>query len=241
MAKREMSLVNPALVNAAQVGEVLSPIIAEVLKLNPERIQYWVGKRGKLQTEIRKILVGTKVVGSTELDSWVLLYRQEFGIELDVDQLQIPEYRANTWIIPVHERVTEEMIYNACKKHFPCDKSVDLTKITDLHRTGTTVRCFTANVEADEEYKNKSANDLKNEGLEERSITLKEQMLLELWYYRTTGKHLDINNWTLCNGSRDAGGCVPGAGWGDDDREFYVSWDSIDFSCGGLRSRVAVS
>ena len=241
MKKHGMSLINPALVNAAQMGEIMSPIITEVLKLSPERCQYWIGKKGKLQNEIRKILVGSKVVVPGELDSWVVLYRDCFGLELDITKLVIPEYQENTWIVPVHESLTEQVIYDACKVLFNCDKSIDFSSIQDLHRKGTTVRRFKANVEADEEYKNKSANDLKKEGLEEKSITLKERMLLELWYFKTTGKHLDVGNWTLCNGSRSAGGVVPYASWFGDDRRFCLRWSDPGYQYGYLRSRVAVS
>ena len=241
MGKREMSLIDPKLVNPAQVGEMLSPIIAEVLKLNPEQIQYWISKKGKLQNEIHKIFLAASSAEPYFFVQWLDLYREEFGIELNINKLQISKHQENTWIVPVHESLTEQIIYDACKKLFSCDKSVDLSKVIDLHRKGTTVRRFKANVEADEEHKNKSANDLKKEGLEEKSITLKEQMLLELWYFKTTGKHLDIGNWTLCNGSRDADGCVPRVRWFVDYRKFYVNWSDVDNSSDSLRARVAVS
>ena len=118
---------------------------------------------------------------------------------------------------------------------------MDFTKIPDLHRKGTTVRRFKSNVEADEEYKYKSADDLQKAGLEHNSITLKERMLLELWYFKTTGGHLDLNNWTLCNGSSDMGDGVFSAGWSSVNPGFSVGWRNIyDFS-DHLRSRVVVS
>ena len=99
-----------------------------------------------------------------------------------------------------------------------------------------TVRKFKANIEADEKHKNKSANDVKDLP----GITLRERLLLELDYFKVTGNHLDIENWTLCTGSRDSEGVVPGVGWNRDDRKVYVSWFTPDGAFGSLRSRVAV-
>jgi hypothetical protein len=225
-----------------QQKELTSALVEAIpTNLSFDQATYWIGKKTKLGSELRKLLVGSKDTVSEELQIWIYLYRECFGLELDLSIFQIPEYQENTWIVPVHVLLTEQIIYDACKKRFNCDKSVDLTKITDVHRKGTTVRRFKANVEADEEYKNKSANNLQKEGLEQSSITLKERMLLELWYFKTTGKHLDLNNWTLCNGSRDAGGYVPDAHWGGGSRKFYVFWHDVDSSVDSLRSRVAVS
>lgn len=63
-----------------------------------------------------------------------------------------------------------------------------------------TTRYFKKNVEADEELKNLSANDLEKRGGE--YITLRERLIMELEYFKATGKHLDIYNVTLCAGSQ---------------------------------------
>ena len=39
--------------------------------------------------------------------------------------------------------------------------------------------------------------------------------MFELEYFKKNGKHLDVDNITLCTGSRCSGGNVPGVGWGD--------------------------
>jgi hypothetical protein len=241
MKKREMSLIDPLLVNAGQVGEIMSPIITEVLKLSPQQIQYWIGKKGKLQDEIHKILIGSKNTVSDELQSWIDLYREEFVIDLRVEELQIPEYRENTWIIPLQEFLTEDMIYNACKKHFSCVDDVDFSSVQDLLRLpGTTVRRFKAEIEADEENKNMSVHDLRTLDLERGAITLKERMLLELWYFRTTGGHLDVSNCTLCNASRSLkSGNAPRVRW--DHNRLDVQWSHPDCRYGFLRSRIATS
>lgn len=253
--KREMSLIDPVLVNPNQVGELMSPIIVEVLKLSQEKMQYWIGHKTQLALGIRRLFISageesakifeepapdSKI--SEELQSWLALYREEFKLELDLETLSIPPYRDNTWLVIADKRVTERMAYDACVKHFSCNKDIDLSVVHNLHITGTTARRFRATVEADEEHKNTSANVLRDAGLEPKSITLKERILLELWYSRTTnGAHLDTENWTLCNGSRDDSGYVPRAYWSSDHCGFHVSWYHPERANDRLRSRVAVS
>ncbi len=62
-------------------------------------------------------------------------------------------------------------------------------------------------IEADKELKSLSANNLKKQGI--ACITLRERLIMELQYFKETGGHLDIDNWTLCAGSRDSDGLVP--------------------------------
>lgn len=71
-----------------------------------------------------------------------------------------------------------------------------------------TTRYFLKTQEADEDLKNKSADDLKKEGV--KCITLRERLIMELQYFKETGNHLDIiKGITLCAGSRYADGFVP--------------------------------
>ncbi|MEK7192228.1 MAG: hypothetical protein AAB646_01805 [Patescibacteria group bacterium] len=94
-------------------------------------------------------------------------------------------------------------------------------------------------VEADEELKNKSADDLKASGT--NCIILEERLMLEFFYYWKNKSHLDIQNVTLCAGSRYSDGGVPEVRWDSDDGEVCVRWL---YSCHRdfrLRSRAAVS
>lgn len=102
-----------------------------------------------------------------------------------------------------------------------------------------TSRKFKNVQEADEDLKDKSANDLKKEGIE--GITLRERLLFELAYFKETGKHLDINNLTLCSGSRYSVGNVPCVGWSDFDGKLSVDYADPSFADGLLRSRQVVS
>ncbi|MBI2033910.1 MAG: hypothetical protein HYT13_02315 [Candidatus Liptonbacteria bacterium] len=92
-------------------------------------------------------------------------------------------------------------------------------------------------VEADEELKNKSANDLKRENIP--GITLEERLLYELKFFDETGKHLDVQKITLCAGSRTPYGSVPSVYWHDG--EVSVFWYFPDNRDGGIRVRAAVS
>jgi hypothetical protein len=102
-----------------------------------------------------------------------------------------------------------------------------------------TSRSFKNVQEADEELKNKSAEDLQRQGIE--CITLRERLIMELLYFKETGKHLDVDNITLCAGSRAQRGGVPGVRWDGDDGELSVFWYYPQFASGRLRARAAVS
>ena len=108
--------------------------------------------------------------------------------------------------------------------------------------TEKTTRSFKKNVEADEEQKNKSYYDLEREGIVKDCIALRERLLMELQCFQETGDHLDIENVTLCAGSRDLGGSVPRVGWYPDLlSEVRVGWDRPGDAGDRLRARVAVS
>ncbi|HEY4524378.1 MAG TPA: hypothetical protein VJL36_01300 [Candidatus Paceibacterota bacterium] len=105
-----------------------------------------------------------------------------------------------------------------------------------------------ANIEADEEFKNLSANDLKARGFP--SITLTERLLLGLTFFIATDRngqpdaderHLDRDNTTLCAGSRRSDGFVPRVSWDRDSRKACVDWCSPDYFRSGLRSCSVVS
>jgi len=129
-------------------------------------------------------------------------------------------------------------ILDLCEKLFPvyCYNRENVDKEFPLPKK-TTLRWFKANIEADEEHKNKSADGLEKEGIV--GITLRERLLLELNYYSFTGKHLDIDNITLCAGSRDSDGGVPVVDWRGG--RLQVDWYGYVGAGDDLRVREAVS
>jgi len=92
---------------------------------------------------------------------------------------------------------------------------------------------FRQNGEADTELADKAADDLMKERV--AGITLPERLLLELGYFLATNRHLDVENGTLCSGSRDSDGDVPSVDWSPDCREVCVGWygpyDRYDSLC----------
>ncbi len=102
-----------------------------------------------------------------------------------------------------------------------------------------TTRYFLDTIEADENLKNKSANDLEKENIE--GITLRERLIMELDYFERTGNHLDAENVTLCSGSRSSDGSVPYVYWRTVLREVCVSWSRPSYSHSRLRARAVVS
>ncbi len=102
-----------------------------------------------------------------------------------------------------------------------------------------TIRYFRKNTEADPELSSKSADDLKGDGI--KGINLRERLLLEISYFKETGKHLDEINATLCSGSRYPDGYVPRAYWYPGDGGVHVNASHPGDAYGFLRSRIAVS
>ncbi len=88
-------------------------------------------------------------------------------------------------------------------------------------------------IEADEELRNTSVNEIAKK--KTATMTLLERMLLELFIFHWTGEHLDVKNVTLCAGSRDSDGDVPGVDWCDN--EVRISWCRTDDSGDDLRAR----
>ena len=200
--------------------------------LDPE----WVA--GELQ---RIIDASGKVL--TEITDWQQFYHDLFGLEIDLLGLSVPAKKKGfDRLVIVAQGMTLQRLYDNCVKLCPCWKWTDddLDKIVQSERTakdGTYAVWFRDVVEADEELKNLSANDLKEKGIP--GITLEERLLMELKYFKETGNHLDIKSWTLCSGSRGSGGGVPRVGWiwG----RLGVGWYHPDGAGDGLRSRRAVS
>lgn len=200
--------------------------------LDPE----WVA--GELQ---RIIDASGKVL--TEITDWQQFYHDLFGLEIDLLGLSVPAKKKGfDRLVIVAQGMTLQRLYDNCVKLCPCWKWTDddLDKIVQSERTakdGTYAVWFRDVVEADEELKNLSANDLKEKGIP--GITLEERLLMELKYFKETGNHLDIKSWTLCSGSRDSDGRVPYVCWGSG--LLGVGGYRPDGAGGGLRSRRAVS
>lgn len=179
------------------------------------------------------------------LNSWQTFYRDVFGIEADFSNLQIQAKQKDfDRLIVVAQGMTPQWLYDKCKELFPCrkwtDKNLDEIVISDrTAKDGPYVIWVRNRVEADEELKNLSANQLRERDV--AGITLEERLVYEIKYFKETERHMDIDNWTLCTGSRYDGGGVPLVSWGESGGGLLVYWCDPDNSTGRLRSRAAVS
>ena len=217
----------------------------------------------KLQTSANSLVLE----GKRDVDPLVqflqkFVFGSELGVELwmethkalgmedefkqAVKTLVFPDNQ-DIWYVPMVKGVTSNKIVAGHRKlgvNFylyadDLDKAVP-THDRDANRDSSYIVGFRRNVEADEEFANKSANDLVK--LNHKGICLPERLLLGAGFYVATGKHLDVKTTTLCSGSRDSGGYVPDVYWHHGRRKVYVYWCRPDGSSGGgLRSRSVVS
>ncbi|MDD5341323.1 MAG: hypothetical protein PHC97_02690 [Patescibacteria group bacterium] len=178
-----------------------------------------------------------------QIAGWQEFYRKVYGLKADFSSLRIPERQKGfDRLIIVVPGMTPQRLYDKCKEMFPCWKwtDSDLGKIVTSDRTaqnGAYAVWFRDRVEADEELKKLSANELKERGIV--GATLEERLLHEQVYFLETGKHLDVENATLCSGSRYGDGGVPSVRWGDSG--LGVFWCGPGFCRDLLRARAAVS
>lgn len=196
---------------------------------------------------LRSFLEHKNPFGETGIISyWQDFYQKHFGIKIDkidLSNLKIPEKKQGdfTWPIITIEQINEQMLYDKCQELFPCCKQMEkpLNKVLnpDITSKGTHLAFFRDRIEADEELKNLSAEDLKEKNIQ--AITLKQRLVMEINYFTRTGNHLDVQNITLCAGSLCFDGLVPVVHW--DDGKMRVDWDYSVSRSGHLRSRQAVS
>jgi len=213
-------------------------------EIHPDILKHWIEDRESLKRVLESALVPVQMrEGTLPTFNHPFLY-QTLGMEFHPGELEVPE-DPNHWDIYVMKGVTPNMVVAALRKQgVIVDTYVDdLDKGVSINdrdpKNGSYRVRFKANIEADPEYVNKSANDLKEEKIQ--GITLLERLLLELAYFLATKKHLDIENITLCSGSRYSGGCVPGVDWSADDRKLFVDWYGPQHRHSDLRARAVVS
>jgi len=179
------------------------------------------------------------------IKDWQGFYRDCFGIEMDFSDLKIPaERKGFDRLIIVAQGMTPQKLFDKCKELFPSWKWTDenLDEIVSSERTSKTgaytvwFRNKTESTGSDEDLKNLSAGDLKKRNI--YGTTLEERLLFELKYFKETGKHLDIENITLCSGSCYPDGNIPGVNWHNG--KLNVQWFHSGALFISLRSRRAV-
>lgn len=204
-----------------------------------------LSSKGPLVADLRSVFEKymPSSLANRQLQAWQKIYHDHFGVELG--PVAIPTHRKGfDRLIVVAQGITIQQAYDACKKLFPCWKSMDRDfdeAIPTNERVPNTSYAIWARdrIEADEEFKSLSVNNLKAKSV--TTLTVLERILFELKYFIETGGHLDINNVTLCAGSRGSDGSVPSADWHGSKFYVHVLWCDPAHSNDDLRAREAVS
>lgn len=230
------------MVTPGQIKDIISAVVQGVpTNMTFGMAESLIGNKGKLTAQVRKIFSATNPYAELLAD-WQTFYR-DIGIDWDLSGVVIPDDPGGfSRVIIMAKGIMPQSAYDLCAKNFPCWKYTNdnLDKIVTSERTakdGAYVIRVRDRVEADEELKNLSANDLKKQNI--IGITLEEREIYELKFFKETGKHLDIQNVTLCSGSRYSDDDVPRVRWGSG--ELRVDWYYAGSANVDLRSRQVVS
>lgn len=178
---------------------------------------------------------------------WEKYYCDEHGIRVNLGPIMkavsVAEHPEFSWPVFPIPKVGLNRAWAKCQDHYSCYSVFgnDIERAMKEHQRNAGISPyivrFRPRVEADEENKNLSANQLKESNAS--CITILERILLEDFIWCLTGGfHLDMRNVTLCAGSRGSNGNVPSADWLD--CQFRVRGCNPDDAYVLLRARSAV-
>lgn len=236
-----------------QAGEIFTNIAKTILSfvqcLSFEQAKWLIGHKKQLAKAIKdaiKSLVDEIQDMPDFLVWWQNFYREE-GIEIDFLSFKVPEKpEGDWWLILVAHGMTYNKVIQVMRKKFKVwvyvddlDGEIDFSKEQRRAVDRPYAVWVKANIEADPELKNKSANDL--EAMP--AITLLERLLLEIFYFSFifSDNHLDIGIYTLCLGSRYLNSYVPRVRFYLSDVKVHVRWARPSKAVNTLRSRQVVS
>ena len=180
---------------------------------------------------------------TTQLISWRSFYRAYFGIELDLSSVKILNHQQGfNRLIVVFQGLTLNQVCDMCQKYFGCacytrDLTVEYKDRNDREPMQTYAVWIRNRKEADVELRWLSANQLKDRKIQ--GITLLERLLYGLKYFSETGRHPDIQNWTLCIGSQNSEGNVPCVGW-ENANGIKILLFKSDNPCENVSSRAVI-
>jgi len=212
--------------SVGQVKELISALAQSVsTDLTAEQAQYWIGHKKQLGKKLKMFLKEGGLGGVVRLTGvdallaeWQDFWLEDFDKDLDFSKLRLPEFANQTFnrLLVMAEGMTFRCLYKACSKLFPCGEyPADVGAVIsdrDPMKIGTYAIRIRDRAEADYELSNFSADTLTR--ICGSGITLEERLLYEVVYFKETGKHLDRNTKTLCNGSRHhPSGAVPIVYW----------------------------
>ena len=233
-------------ISPGQVKDLGSALLQSIpTELTEQQAQYWLEHRGELSKMVKASLLSMEFNAGFDMtvESWQDFYKEFFDLGLDLSSVVIPPMQSGfDRLLIIVKGVTIQQAYGACEKLFLCweytnEKLDEVVAQNDrTAKDGHYAVWVRDRIEADEELKNKSANDLSKAKV--LTETLFERIIHELKFFQETGKHLDIDNITLCAGSRGRGGRVPHVSWVGDG--FGVGWCRPGRAGGILRARQVV-
>lgn len=238
-----MSIPKP--ITARQMKKLASLVTGAIPSdLPSELARKWIDSKRDLEETIRRILLNKSEISRFADINWKIVYKllgMKADYESTIGNLKIAENNDTTWTIPVLKGLT-------CKKIIACLKKLGVNVKKDICNPDDEVKIndrdpkkdsysigFRRAIEADEENRNLSADDLKNRG--GKGITLLERLLLELGYFASTGQHLDIESVTLCAGSVHKNGYTPRVCCRSGVLRIFVCWCGSRDQCDHLRPR----
>lgn len=172
-------------------------------------------------------------------------YKEVYGLKRNFSKVRIPERKEGfNRLLVMPKGLTLQQIVEVMRKSMKVELYIDLNKVTSNRKTDRDYAIWLRDrQEADVELKNLSAKDLQQKGIP--GITLEERLVFHQFYYWKFGLHLDVQNLTLCSGSRyvdaDGGVGVPRVYWSSSYGEVQVGWYYLDVRSDYLRCCEAVS
>ena len=150
---------------------------------------------------------------------WVSFYKRFFGREYDFSNVFILEKpNVGHWRLLIIADLTLRQLYAKCKERFDCKQqwiNYDLDEGVTWNerdaKNGAYAIWVKDEIEANEELKSLSAKAIKVKNI--TTETLAERLIHGFKFFDETGKHLDVQSWTLCTGSRFYDDNVPSVGW----------------------------
>ena len=201
----------------SQMRTLIALLIQSIpIDLSAENAQRWIQSSLALRWELVRLLNRTSLFFGSQGDQfhwWKKFYRESFGINLDIDSIQIPQdHDGFDWLIVVAEGMTAQKVYDKLFILFEGEISKVFggsldnldSKPVRSAKSGAYAIWVGRDLEADAAHLNKSYNNLKAQRV--NGITLTECLLLAVLVRKITGMHLNINTTTFCSGSLSSDG-----------------------------------
>lgn len=207
----------------AQLKEFFAQIEAE--KITRDRLQRFLRGDGSAAS------VDISAAIREQIGLWERFYREILEMAVDFSSLRIPTPTdpGFSWLVVVPQGITSNRIVKAMRERqkirvwtYTEDLDADVNEHERDPKDGSYAILVRNRIEADQEFADKSANDIREMGV--ATMTLPERLALESFYRSRTGEHLDRENVTGCYGSRDRDGSVPRVRWNAADGEVDVLW-----------------